>query len=458
LTPVLPVTASPLAALGYPWLTGYLSTDNVILLGIALSSSVLLVLITTQFVPAIAAFADPHLKRADVFAKLYTGSALCAPLNHKPRRVGGACTILGGIAFVTLALVNILQRAADNVSIQESVVALTDARFATSRSLPVFSAAPWGAGIQVRIFASGDGAQCASPLRSPSNAGWKLRATTLCGGSGASQLVFSCADCTTAESELTLDVALHYSCQSLLIEAGAIDGLGVVTSFAIPAAKTAGSSGTLLSSITWSLPTLLSVVNSTVSQYTSARGYTITSGAYAITPQSLPTAVGGGLAIIPNSAAVSIKISFPLNTFYSTTLLSEKQSVASLLSSLIGLAGIFGLFGSLLAASDFSAACLRSSAACARFVPGKRGRSFASSGPAVVEEKREPGQRFGSTVNPLAMQKSTARTDGCVDLNTTTTNEVLRWYKRNDEIDTWFVSSAGESVWVLPFGAQLSAE
>ena len=442
LTPVLPDKSTPLSAIGYPGFTGYLTTDNTIIIGIFVSLFVLLLLAVSQIVPALAAIADPYLKRADLFAKMYTGASPRAPLHSKTRRIGGACTLLGGIAFVTLALVNILQRAADNISIQKSIVVFDDAAASASKRLPVFSSEPWGTGVQVRITASGDGTECARPLWSPLNAGWTLKTTTGCGGSGASQLVFSCADCITADATMVLDVTLHYSCQSLLIEAGAIDALGVVTSFAIPAEKTAAASGTFVSSVVWTLPTLLSVVNSTVSQYTTARGYTIISGPNAVATNVLSVASdGNSLEIVPNTAAVSIKIAFPLNTFYSATLLSEKQPLAALLSSLVGLAGIFSLFGSLLAVTDFSAACLRKNAIFAKFVPGKRSHAFARS--PSRSEREAPEVQWHA--NPLAAASPAARAEDVV------------WHERKDENAKWYESSTGQISWALPDGATLAS-
>jgi len=159
----------------------------------------------------------------------------------------------------------------------------------------------------------------------------------------------------------------------------------------------------------------------------------------------LSNASGGGLAIIPNAAAVSVKVTFPLSTFFSTIVLSEKQSIAALLSSLVGLAGIFSLFGTLLAVTDVSAAALRKNATCSRILPGgQRGRrAFVSSLPSVTEEaqKAEPIEQ---TLNPLAVAHPV-----------TTKKEVgeALWYKYCDENDTWYTSSTGETTWELPEGA-----
>jgi hypothetical protein len=416
LLPVLQTKNSAFTTAVYVRLTNNLSVDGAILGGIALSFAICLLFLATQvlnflsFVPPACKIVNRLLRSCDFFERSYMGTKLselssiendsdsdpnlayfccpkevkfkgAAPLQNKPRRLGGTFFLLSFITFTTLAVVNVLQYAADNTNVQESVVALTDTRYTSALALPVFSGAPWGSGIQLRITASGDGSQCASPLAwSPMNAGWKLTSATSCGRSGASQLVFSCADCVT--STIVLSVTLHYSCQSLLIEAGAIDGLGSVTSFSLPVSETAAFNGNLLTSISWSLPTLLSVVNSTVSQTTSARGYTMTSGPYSITSKSLLTTSNDGLSILPATSSVSIQIAFPLSTFYAQTLLSEKQSVATLLSNLIGLVGMFSFFGSLLSCVDNTLKCLRKYLMKPKLVPATAplsARSFVAS-------------------------------------------------------------------------------
>lgn len=371
---------------------------------------------------------DVALKRVDAFARSVTGSGPEAPLVAKPRTVGGTFSLLGGISFITLALVLILQRAADNVSSQESVVALTDARLALARSLPIFSASSWGSGVQVRISASGDGDACARPIAwSPGGADWVMTSTPC--SKSVSQLVFSCADCIGTLPLLT--VSLHYSCQSLLVEAAALDGSGEVTSFALPVSETVASPGELISSITWTLPTLLSVVNSTVTA--SARGYTLTSGPHIITTQSL-SASGSGLAVVPSTSSVLISVSFPLNTFFALKVLTEKQSITALVSSIVGLAGIFGLFGTLLSITDFVLSCVRSK-------PLKRSSKL--TGPSVTETA-QPESTFAGTTNP------------------TTNPLALRaqpvWRKITEGTETWYESETGAVEWRLPEGAVLLTE
>ena len=424
-----PALASRALAAGFPLLTGVLTVDNAIIAGVALASLALLVFAAARASSTVAAVADAALARFDAFAQSVNG-AVDAPLKRRPRPIGGTCTLLGGIAFVTIALTLGLQRAADNVAAVESVVALTDARRAAALALPVFSAAPWGAGLQVRVTASGDGGVCASGATwAATDAGWALSRVATCAGSGASQLVFACADCALTPTS-SLSISLHYSCQSLLVEAAAMDAAGAVTAFALPAAETAAAPGARLSTISWTLPTLLSVVNSTVSP--SARGFTLTAASHAVAAAPLPAAPGGGLAVVPTAAAVRITIALPLNAFYASTVLSEKQSITALLSSIVGLAGIFGLFGSLLGAADYAATLDPCAAARAR-----NARKAVAGGARAVEGAEARGGGDGAaTVNPL--------------------RAAARWRRASDGVDEWFVElETGATAWERPEGAVL---
>ena len=418
LTPALP--AKPPLRSGFSWLTGVFNPDVVIVSGITSCLFSLALHAVAHAHPPLGGTVDIVLKRVDAFARSVTGPAPGAPHGTKPRRVGGTFSLLGGISFVTLALVLILQRAADNVSSQESVVALTDARLALARSLPIFSATPWGAGVQVRISASGDGDVCSRPIAwSPGGAGWVMTSTPC--SAGVSQLVFSCSDCIGTLPSLT--VSLHYSCQSLLVEAAALDGSGEVTSFALPAGETVASPGVLLSEISWTLPTLLSVVNSTVSA--SSSGYILTSGQHSITTQSL-SASGSGLAVVPSTSLVLIKVSFPLNTFFALKVLTEKQSITLLISSIVGLAGIFGLFGTLLSVTDVVLS----------FLGRVLKQSSKLTGPET--EIAQPETALAVTMNPLVRRTQSV------------------WHKISEGAETWYESETGALSWRLPEGAVLA--
>ena len=443
LTPSIVTKSSFL--LGYPKLTNILSVDSVIISGITFCLISILLFSIAHFLPPslifVTDFLTVFLKRFDAFSKAVTGPSPGAALINKPRRIGGACSILGGISFLTLALVLTLQRAAKNVNTQRSVVVLDDTASLAAASLPIYSAPPWGSGIKVVITASGDNTACAIPITwSAVDLGWAYKSTVSCAASGASQLVFSCSDCVFTSAS-AIDITLHYSCQSLLIEAGALDGSGVVTSFALPTSKTVATGGSLLSSISWTLPTLLSVVNSTVSP--SYRGFTLTSGPSNINSQLLlPTANGDGLIVTPNTASVALHIAFPLNTFFSMTILTETQSITALLSTIVGLAGIFSLFGTLLRVIDVASAY-----SCKRTKLNQKIVLLVSDRPVDQIEKKEGTFNVS---NPLVNPTLITETVEVVP------NEEKVWHIVSDEDNQWYVNDAGDSEWTLPDGAILA--
>lgn len=429
LAPALSVRALPP---GIAWLTGVLSVDNAILSGIVLASLAALLFVAARAFASVAAVADGLLARFDAFALSING-AVDRPLKYKARPIGGTFTLLGAIAFATLALTLILQRAADNVNAQRSVVVLDAGAAAAAAELPVFAAAPWGSGIQVRITASGDGGLCAADAKwTATDAGWTLARVPSCGGGSAtSQLVFSCADCVLSATS-TLSVSLHYSCQSLRVEAAGMDGAGAVTAFVLPTGETTAAAGSLISAVTWTLPTLLSVVNSSVSP--SARGFALTTAVHAVTTRVL-TVSGSGLVVVPTAASITITIALPLNTFYAVTVLSEKQSFAALLTSIVGLAGVFGFFGSLLGATDYAVKLAPCTAA-------RRARKARTAIAGLPSEEAVGGGSSGAvaaTENPLHAVPHAAT-----------------WRSATDGEDVWFICvETGATAWVVPEGAVL---
>ena len=289
------------------------------------------------------------LEAADLFA-------FAPPLNngkYRPRAIGGALSMLAAICFFALATLQYLQRAADNVSVVRSLVVLDNADVVEALALPPFTAAPWGSGVQVRVTAAGNAGACASPLSwSAVDSGWSLNSVSTCGTSGASQHVFSCAACTLSPNS-ALAIVLDYSCQSLLVEVGALDAAGTVTAYSIPAAQTtAAANGALIESVAFTIPTLLSVFQSKVNDDLSARGFTLLAPVFSV-EQALPTTTVGGTVIVPSAATVKINVALPVSPFVALTLESEKVSMTMLLSSIVGLAGIFGFFATLLNTLDF---------------------------------------------------------------------------------------------------------
>jgi hypothetical protein len=107
----------------------------------------------------------------------------------------------------------------------------------------------------------------------------------------------------------------------------------------------------------------------------SARGYILTELAHRVASQSLTRilvnqSVDVGVGLLNPAAVIAITVNFPLNTFYTVVLLTEKQSVAVLLSSIVGLAGIIGGFRALLSAHEY----------CEKQMRGGRGRAKGDAG------------------------------------------------------------------------------
>lgn len=275
-------------------------------------------------------------------------------VTKKPRAIGGVCTLLGGAAVVTFALVLIIQRANNNVNSSSAILLLSVDNAAAAASLPIASDSAWGSGIQVRITASCNaGALAEAPPWKASEASdaWTLAPPTPCSRDGFApntwQLVFRCPICAKLAATSSLSISLPYSCQSLLLEAAALDAAGSVSAYSTVAAAPPGS---LLQSIVWTLPTLVAVLNSSVPTASSARGFSMTRDAAVIA--TTPLASDQSVELAPTTSSVAIALNFQLATFFTQTVLTPRTSIAALIASIVGIVGVFGFFGTVLAAVD----------------------------------------------------------------------------------------------------------
>ena len=315
------------------------------------------------------------------------------PLVRRSRPVGGACFFLGLVSFVTYALVIILDREVNNLAIAKSANLLEAEPAAAAEILPFYASAPWGQGVQVRVFASGEQGACAAPLFSTQGAkeGALLKpdlttgtqdkfvlaeSRASCGGAGPDMAVFTCASCDlTAASSLQL--TYHWSCQSFAIDVGALSATGIVSATRAAARLTRFDTkdNRRVKTLTVKVPVFYSVVNSTVGEFKSVRGYTVFGGS-APTLEYADAPTPGD--INPNLGKVQVNIELPLDSFYTTTICarravcacggmavarranppplpladSQKVTTAALLSNLVGLLGILGLFRSALLMHD----------------------------------------------------------------------------------------------------------
>lgn len=291
------------------------------------------------------------LKRLDSFSMAHVVPA-GSPLLNRPTALGGACSLLSILAFFTVAAVLILQYAYANVSVQTALNTLLSnnpftpavlwAPPSTSLSPPILS------GVQLRIFAQ-SGMACDSLAfgtgvsGSPST--WTVSPSVSC-GDNRTLLLLSCPTCSFSAISF-LKFYLPYTCQSFFLEAIAVDAQGVVNSVVFPPASSVATNTALISSVTWTVEVLGTILKDTI-KASVVQGYQLSVSA----ASTIPMAVGA--SIIPPNALVSITINLPLQTYYSSILLQPQQSLVSLLSSIVGLLGIIGLFRVLFLTSEIT--------------------------------------------------------------------------------------------------------
>ena len=249
---------SSLAA-GYAWLTGAPSVDSVVMAGILAGCCVIaLYAIGGALGEARGACLLRLFAGLDNFSRVgYVEDG--QPIVRRKRARGGAFTLLGVTALLTMVLVLIFTRASNNVASIRAANFMRDDDEKSLKTLPFYSAAPFGAGVQVRVMAAGNPGACSSLLSwesnkpvkasaAPGGAGWVNTFTPNCGGTGVAQFVFTCAAC-DFESLSNLQLTLDYSCQALLVEAAAIDAEGVMYRVPISGDVTRASKGSLLASV-----------------------------------------------------------------------------------------------------------------------------------------------------------------------------------------------------------------
>jgi hypothetical protein len=284
-------------------------------------------------------------------------------LTKRRTALGGVCTLLALTLLSFYAAYMVMAWQDNNTLVQRSLDALDGGVWAQAGALP-WAAAPLpgpltapASGFVVRLTVDGEPGACAAPLAPPLARGlvrgtWALSAAAAdCGGSGVSQLTYTCADCEVGASS-SLSLLFHYSCQSLLLEAAAVAPYpeGTVSLFqADPAATSAApSGGELLAAVSWDVGPLLGLLWSNVSSATSKRGYVLTRSSVATARGALPFIEDGALlAVAPLSAAVNVTILLPLSATYVTTLLTERVPWTQLVANIVGLSGILGVFGTL---------------------------------------------------------------------------------------------------------------
>ena len=203
------------------------------------------------------------------------------------------------------------------------------------------------------------------------------------------QLAWTCADCLFSPTS-ALSFTLPIFCQSIAIEVaaaasdgsisilssgsngGALTATGASAAAAAAGAASAPSSATpgdgsvgggLLTSLEWNVLPLLDMLSD---QQPGAAvplrlGYTLVDGGVTVIragAASALTVTNGSAPKValapPDVAGVHVRVGLSLQPYYSSTTLSQKQSLLQLFASIVGLSGLFGIFGLLFQVAEGS--------------------------------------------------------------------------------------------------------
>ena len=416
------LTPGPYSFISIPPLTTYI-----------ISASLMILVLLLTAVPRMHA----ALKYVDSFAAAHTLKENEAFINV-PTPLGGACTLLSIIAFLTAAIVLIIGYASSNAVVTSALDTSTiqsspftsDIVWATIPSavnlLPSF---PKSTSLQIRIF-SPVGLNCATQQTltswTASDSGWTPGVTSDC-GDGRSLLTLTCTSCALSASSI-LTITLPFTCQSLYVEAIAIDATGEMNMLQLPTTSSAAVGSQLLTAITWTLNPMASIYKDTITGQT-ARGFRLLSGSVS------PSYSASNAALLsPLAASVVLTVNLPLQSTFAVTTLTQLQTIAQLLTNIIGLLGIMGAFKILFQMAENQ---------------GHKPwlRHLIKRGPQPL------------TAEPIVGVKVTARDENAL---TVIENPVGRRNSREwmDHVEAdgevWYSNSiTGESSWVLPEGTTL---
>jgi PQQ-like domain/Tyrosine-protein kinase ephrin type A/B receptor-like len=317
-----------------------LPTSIVIIIGVAATLAMIILLLYAigTHIPFCSSIRQ-ILRTADIF-----GVFTLAEVGKLPKRsttMGGAFSLLGIVIFSATAAILAAQRAQNNILATSSFTVLDSLAqaqaIASVPASPASSGITLKSGITIRVLAQADTTGTCANILSWQNTSLFSGDFTLVSSALAGNVashVFSCRACLFTASSM-LSLYLPFSCQALLIEAAAVDAAGNTASlrFSSPIPPTA-----FLNSVTWQLAPLLNVQIDTTAGGISTRGFQLVEQTSSITASNM-------VSLLPASASILITIYFANQPFFSLTTLSERQSLLSLISSIIGLAGIFSGVG-----------------------------------------------------------------------------------------------------------------
>jgi hypothetical protein len=353
------------------------------------------------------------LKAADLFSLHHNVNDMTSPIKVATP-LGGIFSLMGLTTLLTYAAYMVATWLQDNTLVQQSLTTMGPQVWGRVAALPwaapPSSASPLGS-LALRLSIDGNPGACAAPLSMTttglSQGAFALSSTADCGGSGVSQHTLTCPACRlTSDTSITL--VFDYSCQAMLLEAlgasPAYPGPLTLSALAAPPALTAAPKpGALLTSLTWQLTPVLSVLWDNVTAANSAIGWEIADSKLTLAPPLTPTALNGSLSIIPTASPVTVTLALSLSSTYSSTLLTQRVPVTQLLANIVGLSGLLAFFG--MAFGSFEGYCARRTAGAHKPPPlsssegGGRGPSVPESPPLpLTQMARSPLLRHRSSV------------------------------------------------------------
>ena len=331
---------------------------------------------TSENATGFAALPLRALKAVDLFSMAHKVEDRSSPIKEATP-LGGLFSLMGLTTLLTYASYMVATWLQDNTLVQKSLATMGPSVWGELAALPWVTptSSPLQGSIALRLTIDGNPGACAAPL-SMATAGldggaFVLKSTPDCGGSGIAQHTLTCPSCRFT-SDTSVSLVFDYSCQSMLLEAlgssPAYPGPLSLSIQSAPAARTAApKAGALLTSLTWQLSPVLSVLWDNVTAANSAIGWYLADSKLTLAPPLIPPAVNDSLSILPTASSVTVTFALALSSTYSSTLLTQRVPVTQLLANIVGLSGLLAIFG--IAFGSFEDYCSRKRVRGAKHTP-----------------------------------------------------------------------------------------
>ena len=310
---------------------------------------------------------------------------------------------------------------------------------------------------------------------------WMANETACSGTPNVTMLTLSCTSC-VLQPDSAITFALPFTCQSFFLEAVFVDAAGNTGAVSLdPQFSTASVSvdgsgvpvGGLIAGVTWTLaPSLSLLSNSAGAGAVNARGFRVsaTSAAWSTAPVNPVLDLPSG-GIQPLANLVLITVNLPLQPTISHIMVSQVQTLAQLVSALVGFLGLLNVFRSLHNFTKYGAhktnqRCLR----CRKRQGVASSVSNVEEAPDIVH-KNPLASGAASVKHPAVVAEEVAEEVGGVEAADSVGFQAAaeatgdgaapsEWKMETDPADgaVWYTNvQTNESVWELPPAAQLPA-